>query len=126
MNGDVSQAAQDCFCDNESRDLLQMTRLLYTLNDIDHISNVKKMLFGQATLLRGSIWENYLHHSGERNYPRKLMLIWDTVAPYGLTPFRSDFIDYLKCDIPIKDATKINRIIGIGTNLQKLINSNGK
>ena len=122
----MSQAAQDCFCDNESRDLLQMTRLLYTLNDIDHISNVKKMLFGQATLLRGSIWENYLHHSGERNYPRKLMLIWDTGASYGLMPFRSNFIDYMKCKISVKDVTIINRVIGIGNTLQKCINSNGK
>ena len=31
--------------------------------------------------------------------PKSLILIWDTGASYGLTPFRSDFIDYVKCQI---------------------------
>ena len=77
-------------------------------------------------LLRGSILENHLHHSEERKDLRKLILIWDTGASYGLTPFRSDFIDHVRSDIPIKDMTKINRVIGIGKNLHKLINLKGK
>ena len=36
-----------------------------------------------------------------------------------LTPFGSDFIDYVKCDIPVKGVTHINRAIGIGTTLHK-------
>ena len=47
------------------------------------------------------------------------MLIWDTGASFYLPPFRSDFIDYVKTDIPIKDVTKDNRVIGIGTTIQK-------
>ena len=54
------------------------------------------------------------------------MLVWNTGASYGLTKLRSDFIDYVKCDIPVKDLTKVNRAIGIGTTLHKFIESNGQ
>ena len=46
-----------------------------------------------------------------------LILIWDTGASYGLTPFRSDFIDYVKSELPVRDVTKINTVVGIGTTL---------
>ncbi len=47
--------------------------------------------------------------------PKTLILIWDTGGSVGLTPFRSDFINYVECDIDIHDITKVNTIIGIGT-----------
>ena len=50
---------------------------------------------------------------------QNLVLIWDTGASYGLTPFRSDFIDYVKCEIPVRDVTKVNTVVGIGTTLHK-------
>ena len=53
------------------------------------------------------------------------MLVWDTGASYGLTLFKSDFIDYVKCDIPVKYVNKVNRVIGIGKTLHKFIESNG-
>jgi hypothetical protein len=53
------------------------------------------------------------------------MLIWDTGALYGLTPFRSDFIDYVACTIPVRDATKVNTVIGIGTALHKFTDTLG-
>ena len=53
-------------------------------------------------------------------------MIWDMGASYGLTPFRSDLIDDVKCGIKVKDVTTMNRVIGIGTNLHKLMKSNGK
>jgi hypothetical protein len=52
--------------------------------------------------------------------PKSLILIWDTGASYGLTPFRSDFIDYVKCEIPVRDVTKVNTVVGIGTTLHNL------
>ena len=55
-----------------------------------------------------------------------MMLAWDTGASYGLTPFKSNFIDYVECDIMVKDVTKVNRVIGIVTNLHKFIESNGQ
>ena len=63
----VSQAAKDIFCDNEYHDFLQLSLLIYTLNHIDHVSNVKNMLLRQVELLHGEILKNSLHHSGERN-----------------------------------------------------------
>jgi hypothetical protein len=39
---------------------------------------------------------------------KTIMLIWDTVASFGLTPFWSDFIDYVKCKLPVRDVTKMH------------------
>ena len=41
-------------------------------------------------------------------------------ASYGLTPFRSDFIDYVKCQIPVRDVTMVNTVVGIGTTLSRI------
>ena len=122
----MSQDAQDIFFKNGFYDFLQLPLLLSTLNYIDHVSNVKNIILIQSELLGGSILENCLHHSGDIKYPRKLILIWDMGASYGLTPFRRDFIGNLKCNIPVKDLTGINRYIGIGATLYKFINSNVK
>ena len=48
---------------------------------------------------------------------QNLILIWDMGASYGHTPFRSDFIDYVKCQIPVRNVTKVNTAVGIGTTL---------
>ena len=49
------------------------------------------------------------------------MLVWDTGTSIGLTPFRSDFIDYLPLDdVTIKDISRTNSVLGIGTILWKL------
>ena len=55
-----------------------------------------------------------------------MMLFWDTGDSYGLIPFINDFIDYVKFDIPVKDITKVNMVIGVGTTLHKFIESNGQ
>jgi hypothetical protein len=47
-------------------------------------------------------------------------------ASYGLTQLRSDFIDYVECDIPIWDVTKVDKVIRIGTTLHKRTNTDGK
>ena len=75
-------------------------------------------------MLRGQILENRVPQNSDHKYLRTMVLVWDTGASYGLIPFRSDFIDDLKCDIPVKDAKKINRVIGIGTTLRKFIKIN--
>ena len=53
-------------------------------------------------------------------------IVWDTGASYGLTPFRSDSIDYVKCNIPVKDMTKVNRVVGVDIKLNKFIDENGQ
>ncbi len=62
--------------------------------------------------------------SGGSLDPQMLILIWDTGASFGLTPFFSDFIDYVECDIPVKDVTKVNKFIGIGTTVCKFMDTN--
>jgi hypothetical protein len=46
-------------------------------------------------------------------------------ASYGLTPFWSDFIDYVKCEIPVRDGIKVNTAVGIGTTLHKFTDIKG-
>ena len=42
-----------------------------------------------------------------------------------MTTFRSEFIDYGKAGIPIKDVTKANQFIVIGTAIHKFVDVNG-
>ena len=58
--------------------------------------------------------------------PHTNVLIWDTGASFGLTPFKSDFISYVKCNTPVKDFTYDNTVIGIGTTIHKFVDENGK
>jgi len=54
------------------------------------------------------------------------MLVWDTGASIGLTPFRSDFIDYLPLDgVTVKDIARANSVLGIGTIMWKLPTTKG-
>ena len=46
-------------------------------------------------------------------------LVFNTGASTGLTPFRSDFIDYRPSDVSIKAVASTGKVIGIGTVLQK-------
>jgi hypothetical protein len=64
--------------------------------------------------------------SGGTLDPCHLILIWDTGVSFDLTPFLSDFIDYVECDTPVQDVTKVNKVIGIGTTIHKFTNTDGK
>jgi hypothetical protein len=57
--------------------------------------------------------------------PKSLMLIWDTGASFGLTPFQSDFIDYMVCTVRVQDDTKVKNVIGIGTTPHKFTDTRG-
>lgn len=52
-------------------------------------------------------------------------LVWDTGASQGLTPFINDFIHYQPAHIPVKDISKTNYVMGIGTVLYKFRATNG-
>ena len=54
------------------------------------------------------------------------MLVWDTGASIGLTPFRCDFIDYLPLEgATVKDISKANKVLGIGTVMWKFNSRRG-
>ena len=47
-------------------------------------------------------------------------VIFDTGASIGLTPFRSDFIDYRVLDnVTVKDIARQNKVLGVGTVMWK-------
>ena len=43
MDGDLSKAVLDSFCDNKSREFLQLPRLISKFRGIEHAENVKHM-----------------------------------------------------------------------------------
>ncbi len=69
--------------------------------------------------------ENWCPHSCDPLDPKSLMLIFHMGASFGLTLFRSDFIDYVKCEIPVRDVTKVNKVVGIGTSLHEFTDIKG-
>jgi hypothetical protein len=102
---------------------LQLPRLLLQFKSIDHEKNISSCM-AQVVALQGTI-ENCPAGGGNLD-PRSLILIWDTGASHRLTPFCSDFLDYVECDIPVRDVTKVNKVIGIGTTLHKFTGTDGK
>ncbi len=101
------------------RDFLRLPQLLKTFCNHDyHLREINSAL-DQVALLCGTF---EMHQSApDRLDPKTLILIWDTGASAGLTPFQSDFIDYVKCEIDVRDITKVNKVVGIGTTLHKFV-----
>jgi hypothetical protein len=87
---------------------LQLPRLLSKFTFIDHEKNISSCI---AQVL--ALWGTFKNHpvGGGKLNPRSLILIWDTGASYGSTPFCSDFINFMECDIPVWDVTKGNKVI---------------
>ena len=110
------------FCEGH-HDFLRLPKLMGTLCNHDYHVNQIKLALDQFALLRGT----YEMHKSVSSHldPKTLILIWDTGGSAGLTPFRSDFIDYVECDIDVRDVTKVNKVIGIGTTLHKFVDGAG-
>jgi hypothetical protein len=98
-----------------------------TFSTVDHVKNAQSCVNCVHTLrgTYGDTNENRSSFSTGPLDPKSLILIWDMGASYGLTPFWSDFIDYVKCEIPVRDVTKVNTVVGIGTTLPKFTDING-
>ena len=58
--------------------------------------------------------------------PDDTLLVYDLGASAGLTLFKSDFFDYVKCSIPVQDISKVNEVIGIGTTIHKFVDTKGR
>ena len=57
----------------------------------------------------------------------QMPLIWDTGASIGLTPYRSDFIDYQELEnVSVKDITRQNKGLGLGTVMWKFTTQEGR
>ncbi len=123
----LSKPTLDGFCDGH-KDFLQLNRLLSTFSTVDHVKNAQSCVNHVKTHpgTYGGTYENCTSYSTGLQDPKSLILIWDTGASYGLTTFWSDFIDYVKCEIPVRDVTKVNTVVRMGTTLHKFTDINGK
>ena len=124
LNQEVSDSTIDSFCDG-SRDFLSFVSLMSTFNEMDNAQNVQQLCQRLAVLSYRSL-NNRSCNDSKKIDPKNLILNWDTGASFGLTPFRSDFINYVEAEISVKDVTKVNKVIGIGTTLHKFLNDKGK
>ena len=125
---ELTKSTLNGFCDG-SKDFLKLSRLLSHKHSIDHSQNAQECL-SRVHAIRGAFGgPQGKENSGSLHDvpldPKHVMLIWDTGASYGLTPFRSDFIDYVACTIPVRDVTRVNNVIGIGTTLHKFSDTKG-
>jgi hypothetical protein len=118
----------DSFCDG-SKDFLKLSGLLSRFHSVNHSKNAQECLdcvYATRGTFGGTYGnENSGPHINALLDPRHLMLIWDMGTSFGLTPFRSDFIDYMACTIPVWNVTEVNNVIGIGTTLHKFTDTKG-
>jgi hypothetical protein len=125
-NVGLSKPTLDGFCDGH-KDFLQLYRLMSTFSTVYHVKNAQSCI-NHVHTLRDTYGDTYENQSSFSTGPldtKSLILIWDAGASYGLTTFRSDFIDYVKCEIPVRDVTKVNTVVGIGTTLHKFVDIKG-
>ncbi len=88
-------------------DFLHLPQLLKTFCNHDYHVRQIKLALGQVALLCGTL---EMHQAAPDHLnPKTLILIWDTGASAGLTPFGSDFIDYVECETDVRDITKVNK-----------------
>ena len=81
-----------------NHDFLALPRLVNSLSNRKfHEKNIKSCL-SCAAVLRGMF---DVHHVGCNKDPKTMVLIWDTGASAGLTPFRSNFVDYVEVEFEI-------------------------
>ena len=117
----IESSTLNKFCSG-IHDFLALPRLVTSFsNSKFHENNIKSCL-SRAAILRGMF---DVHHAGCTRDPKTMVLIWDTGASAGLTPFRSDFIDYVEVDLEVRDVTKANKVAGIGTTLHKFVDDKG-
>ena len=119
----LSDETMNKFCHDENRDFLQLLSTLKCFDNSDLVGNAQQVVSRQNAV------RSMLESSPNQNIPassKEMVLAWDTGASYGLTPFRSDFVDYVKCNIPVNDVTKVNTVIGIGTTLHRFVDENNQ
>jgi hypothetical protein len=145
LQGVISDDLLNEFCFESDQDFLAVPRTLKSLGSVsdtrsilskfiaeqDHAKNMKKikLMLKKCGIKRismlGSAMEVQRLLPARPDY-HSTPMIWDTGATFGLTSFRGDFIDYVEVEIPVRDVTKINKVVGIGTTMHKMVDTNGK
>jgi len=114
----------DAFLDNYNP--LDVMLSIRGISAQDHVENVKKLM-ARVACLQGPIRLAQLDSSALEEPPDYYTtpLIYDTGASFGLTPYLADFIDFQEVCIPVRDISKTNYVLGIGTVMYKLKATNG-
>ena len=107
----VSAAVLYSLCGDKSRKFLQFLRLISKFSSLSNLrgvycaANVKQLMcfyselkkcVSRASFLGGSMLDDSPHQVQYHKYPKSLILIWNTGAYFGISPFRSGFIDRVK------------------------------
>ena len=111
------------FCMSNQHDFLHLPKLLKSFTHDTHHNAVEETV--QCFHLFKSSLESSVSLPSKPTF-ENVALVWDTGAYYGLTPYRQDFIDYVEVTIPVKDVTKVNQVVGMGTAIFKFKDSDGK
>jgi hypothetical protein len=82
---------------------------------MDHVKNAQSCVECLHTLhdTFSGTYENQCPHFCVPLDPKFLILIWNTGVSFVPTPFRSDFIDYVKYEIPVRDITMPTKLLGL-------------
>ena len=96
----ISAKTLDNFCNDRGKFFLGLNKLMKKLDVQEHGDNDQNTV-GRPNILASGIGEALSNATF-----LDCTLVWDTVASFGLTPFRSDFIDYVECQIEVKDISK--------------------
>ena len=118
-NGIVLDSDLTAFCSEKGDAFLKLPRLMKRLNSNDHAVKLEKLM-KRLQLCRLALEMDHQRPNKKATF-KDCMLVWDTGASFGLSPFRADFIDYVECHIPVKDISKTNYVVGIGTTLHKFM-----
>lgn len=119
LPGVITPSVLDAAC-AKLYDPSKLQVMLKTFSGLDHRANAQQTL-DRLNALRAL----ECNHCPSKADVLATPCVWDTGASNGLTPFRSDFIDYVECDIPVKDVSKVNKVVGFGTVLTRFRDVNG-
>ena len=108
------------FVEDRADTFLAANRLKSKLESADR-SRVAEEVVQRASIF-SSTYQTKYNDTGRRRHTHKTCpLVWDAGASAGMTPFRCDFVDYMKCQIPVNDTARTNMVVGVGTTLHKFI-----
>ena len=91
------------FCDGRN-DSKRLPKLLCEFVKLDQTSG------SQQAVDRLNLFKSTLYACKDVNPVgnfQTMMLEWNTGASFGLTEFKDNFVDYVECDIPVKDVNKV-------------------
>jgi hypothetical protein len=108
----------DEFCCERGGVFLGAVRLMSHFGTLDLEEGAEKTV-KRVNLVQISCGAGESDNNGKWATFKNCPLVWDTGASFGLTPFRGDFIDYVECKITVRDISRENTVVGVGTTLHK-------